>query len=166
MLPQVCTSLYFTKSRHKYVQISLSLQAGKRMYSKISLSPEAGTNMLRSLSPGKLVQVCTVQISLSPKAGTNKYKSLSHREPAPICTILGVCVCDPPERRQLTAPAEGGKGRGGVGSTRPAVETILRQPDTIAYVVYSIYNIVTLRLKYTHNSVCREQSRTDFPMFV
>ena len=81
-------------------------------------------------------------------------------------SLHGVCVCDPPERRQLTAPAEGGKGRGGVGSTRPAVETILRQPDTIAYVVYSIYNIVTLRLKYTHNSVCREQSRTDFPMFV
>ena len=56
-------------------------------------------------------------------------------------------MCDPSEGRQPTAPAEGGRGGGEAGSTRPAVETIPQRPDTFA--TWHIYDIVTLQLKYT-----------------
>ena len=56
-------------------------------------------------------------------------------------------VCGPSEGHQPTALAEGGRGRGEVGSTRPAFETILRRPVILA--TRRIYNIVTLRPKYS-----------------
>ena len=56
-------------------------------------------------------------------------------------------VCDLSEGRQPTALARG-EGEGGEEvSTRPAVEAILRRPVTLA--TWRIYNIVTLRPKYT-----------------
>ena len=56
-------------------------------------------------------------------------------------------MCEFSEGRQPTALARG-EGEGGEEvSTRPAVETILRRPVTLA--TWRIYNIVTLRPKYT-----------------
>ena len=52
-------------------------------------------------------------------------------------------------RTSADCSSRGGKrkGGGGAGSTRPAVETVPRWPDTFA--MWHIYNIVTLWLKYT-----------------
>ena len=71
---QVCTNIYFTRSWHKYVQISLSLQAGTSMYSKISLS-----------LPGSWYKYAP--ISFPRSVGTSVYSTnLSFRRPVQIST--------------------------------------------------------------------------------
>ena len=66
---QICTNL----SHNKTVQIctNLSLTISQYKYVQISLSHEAGTNIYKSLSYNKPVQICT---------------NLSHNKPVQICT--------------------------------------------------------------------------------
>ena len=58
-------------------------------------------------------------------------------------------VCDPSERHQPTAPAEGGEGKGGEWGQLAQLLRPFRADPTLLP-TWSIYNILTLQLKYTY----------------
>ena len=89
--------------------------------------------------------------------------SLQLNSPLFYCNYFTGRVCDPSERRQPTAPAEGGEGE---GEEWGQLAQLLRpfRADPTLLPTWRIYIIVTLRLKYTYFTILIKGTVVEAPI--